>query len=209
MNAHVVVLCLSGFALIGALPVLFFRRGRLNRGWWLTAAPFVVDAALMLAALGGFVESAALPARYASTLAYAAVPLAAAAIALIGCTVGVHRVPLSLWHQDDDTPDALVTFGPYAVIRHPFYAAFILLLLAAAAALPHAGTLLMFGAGTVQLRCTALREERRLLASKHAASYVVVMTRTGRFVPRITLAPALGLTRALRSSAPEPRSSID
>lgn len=210
MNVQGLVLCLCGFALLGSLPLVFFRRGRLTRGWWLTAAPFPADAALLIAALAGLLEPAAIPAPYMAALGIAAVPLAAAAIGIIGCTAGVHRVPLALWHQEDDAAAALVTFGPYAVLRHPFYAAFILLLLAAAVALPHPATLVLLGAGTLQLHRTAVREERRLLSSPHGASYAAYMRSTGRFLPRLIHAPASSSTRAPGCvTVTEPRSSKD
>lgn len=183
-NPAVLLLCLCAFALLASLPFTFFRRGRPTVGWWMTAAPFFADAALLLAALTGSVEALALPAHHARALSLAAVPLAAAAIALTAYTIGVHRAPVSLWHQAADTPAHLVTVGPYARVRHPFYASFILMLTAAAAALPHPGTLALLGIGSLQLHRTARREEKRLLASPLAAEYAAYMVRTGRFVPR-------------------------
>jgi protein-S-isoprenylcysteine O-methyltransferase Ste14 len=185
MNGPVLLLCLLSYVLLGSLPFVFFRRGRFNAAWLVTAAPFVGDAALLVAALAGVVSPITLLGPFGAALAYLAVALVAPAIALIGCTIGVHRVPLSLWHQENDTPATLVTHGPYARIRHPFYAAFILMLLGSAAALPHAGTLLLLLLGSLQLHRTARREERRLLASAFGAEYAAYMSRTGRFLPRL------------------------
>lgn len=184
MNPAVVVLCLCAFALLGSLPFTFFRSGRTTPGWWLTATPFFADAALLIAALAGMLTPVRTPPPWAAALTMAAVPLVAAAIGLIGCTIGVHRAPVSMWHQDADTPSGLVTTGPYARIRHPFYAAFILMLIGTAAALPHPGTLLLLCIGTLQLHRTARREERRLLNSPLATAYAAYMARTGRFLPR-------------------------
>jgi protein-S-isoprenylcysteine O-methyltransferase Ste14 len=186
MNGPVLLLCLLSYILLGSLPLTFFRRGRFNAAWFMTAAPFVGDAALIIAALTGALTPSRLPLAIGEILAYHAVALVAGAIALIGCTIGVHRVPLSLWHQDNDTPAALVTFGPYARIRHPFYAAFILMLAGTAAAVPHPGTLALLVIGTLQLHRTARREERRLLASQFGAEYAAYMSRTGRFLPRLS-----------------------
>ncbi|HEX6132769.1 MAG TPA: isoprenylcysteine carboxylmethyltransferase family protein [Longimicrobiales bacterium] len=185
MDAAALLLCLCAFALLGALPVAFFRPGRLSWEWWLTAAPFFADAGLVLGALTGAASPAPLPPRVASVLTLAAVPLLAIAIGLVGCTVGVHRAPVSLWHQKEDTPPRLITCGPYSRIRHPFYTAFILMLAGAAAALPHAGTLALLAIGTLQLFRTARREERRLLTSRLGAQYARYTRRTGRFVPRL------------------------
>ncbi|HUF49322.1 MAG TPA: isoprenylcysteine carboxylmethyltransferase family protein [Longimicrobiales bacterium] len=176
MNRAALLLCLLNFAFIGALPRIFFRPGSLNRNWWLTALPLCVTAALLLAGLSGAVRTTASPWP-------AAVLLAAASIALIGCTIGVHHVPLALWHQRDDRAAALVTHGPYRLVRHPFYAAFVLALLAAVAALPLLWTALCALLGMVQLRRTAVREELRLVV-QFGAEYEAYMRRTGRFVPR-------------------------
>jgi protein-S-isoprenylcysteine O-methyltransferase Ste14 len=185
MNGPVLLLCLLSYALLGSLPFTFFRRGRFNRAWFITAAPFFGEAVLIVAALAGVLSPISLPRAAGGTLAYLAVALLAGAIALTGCTLGVHRVPLSLWHQDDDAPVTLVTYGPYARIRHPFYAAFILMLTGTAAALPHPATLLLLVLGTLQLQRTARREERLLLASPFGAEYAAYVLRTGRFLPRI------------------------
>lgn len=209
MNGPVLLLCLLSLALLGSLPFVFFRRGRWNAAWFMTAAPFFGEAALIVAALAGVLTPIGLPRTFGDILACIAVVLIAAAIALIGWTVGVHHVPVSLWHQDDDTPRALVTYGPYARIRHPFYAAFIMMLMGTAAALPHAGTLALLVLGTVQLQRTARREERRLLAS-FGAEYGSYMGRTGRFLPRVLLAarraePSRNSYEASRASGADPR----
>jgi protein-S-isoprenylcysteine O-methyltransferase Ste14 len=100
-------------------------------------------------------------------------------------TVGSHRIPLALWHQDNDAPQELVTWGPYTVVRHPFYTSFILALLAAAIAFPHPLTLVCLLYGTASLTLTAIREERRLSSSVFAAEYTRYMNNSGRFFPRI------------------------
>jgi len=184
--APALALCLTALAFVGALPFTFFRPGRPTFGWLLTASPFFMDAAFVLAALTGLIAPSALPARWMDVLAIAAVPLLAAAIALISLTAGVHDVPVSLWHQQDDMPDRLVTRGPYARVRHPFYAAFTLVPAGCAAALPHPATSAVLVAGTFQLYRTARREERRLLVSPLGAAYARYMRRTGRFVPRLS-----------------------
>lgn len=191
MDPAVLLLCLCGFALLGSLPFTFFRRGSPTAGWWMTAAPFFADAALLVAALAGGISPIFLPAHYAVSLSLAAVPMLAGAIALIGYTIGVHRAPVSMWHQAADVPEQLVTSGPYAYVRHPFYASFIMLLAATAAAFPHAGSITLFCIGTLQLYRTARREEKRLLASPLGPSYSTYMARTGRILPRyVRRAPA-------------------
>ena len=175
---------LLGFVIMAALPVVVFRRGRPTPGWLATATPFAVDAILIGASLGGFVAAwGSAPA--APVLGAIAIVVVAGAIGLIAWTVRTHRVRPSLWHQPDDEPPVLVTWGPYAHVRHPFYAAFALLLLGATLALPHPVTGAMLIVGMAQLARTASREERRLAGSKaFGQEYVMYKRRTGRLVPR-------------------------
>ena len=179
MIRPVLLLCLLNFALIGALPRVFFRPGTLNRSWWLTALPLFAMAIVLLVRLVMGAASGAVVMSWP-----AAVVLAAASIALIGVTIGVHRVPLALWHQTDDRAHDLVTHGPYARIRHPFYSAFLLALAAAVAAVPSPLTLIIALPGAWQLQRTAVREEERLSA-QFGTAYVTYMQRTGRFLPRL------------------------
>jgi protein-S-isoprenylcysteine O-methyltransferase Ste14 len=184
MDRSALLLALANLTLIGALPRIFFRRGTFNVRWWATASPFFVAAGLIVAALAGGIEPTVVP---GSALADAAAALAvlccAVSIALIGFTVGAHRVPLALWHQDDDAPVELVTWGPYARVRHPFYAAFLVGLLGAAAALPHWAMPVLWLYTAVQLHRTACREEQRLLVSALGTAYGQYYRRTRRFVP--------------------------
>jgi len=112
------------------------------------------------------------------------VPFSVASIALIFYTLGTHRIPISLWHQENDAPVHIVTYGAYSRIRHPFYASFILGLLGALIFCPHYGTLYTFLHGLVVLNITAAKEERRLSESEFGAEYQEYIQRTGRFLPR-------------------------
>jgi protein-S-isoprenylcysteine O-methyltransferase Ste14 len=188
MNLPVLVLLLGNLLLIGALPRIFFRRGTLNLHWWLTASPFFVAGALLLAGAGGVVSPVLPPSAVRESLA---VVLCAASVALIAFTLGTHQEPLSLWHQENDAPRRLVTHGAYARVRHPFYAAFLLALLGCTAALPHPGMAVLFLFACVKLSRTAAREERRLLASAFGAEYREYLRRTGRFLPSLPT-PHLG-----------------
>ena len=181
MNGPVLLLCLLSFAALGSLPFVFFRPGRKTTAWWLTASPFLLDAVLVVLALGGVIA----PWRAPGLLAYLAVPFIAAALGLLGATLGSHARPLALWHQDDDAPESIVRHGAYRHIRHPFYVSFILMLAGTALALPHAGTLTLLVVGAWQLNRTAAREERRLLATSFGAEYAAYMEVAGRFAPRL------------------------
>ena len=182
MNPAVLFLCLLNLGLIGALPRVFFRPGRLNPAWWATAAPFFSAAGVLGAGLAGVL----VPVLPASPLRDGfAVILCAASVGLIGFTLGTHREPLSLWHQQEDAPARLVTWGAYSRVRHPFYLSFLLALLGCVAAFPHAATAALLLYACVQLNRTAAREERRLLASAFGAEYAAYLSRTGRLLPRL------------------------
>jgi protein-S-isoprenylcysteine O-methyltransferase Ste14 len=187
MSLGTVVLFLLAYAVMYALPAIFFRGGKLSRfnlRWWLTAAPYGIAPGFMLLGATGHIQSLAAGTTYEPWLDGISVPFAAASIALQCVTIAIHRVPLSLWHQNDDAPKEIVTWGPYGVVRHPFYVAFLILITGSAIAFPHWGT---FGAvigGFVVLTVTAKREERRLLASHLGSEYAEYLKRTGRFFPR-------------------------
>ena len=180
------VACLIGLALMGALPATFFRRGRLTRGWWLTASPFLLASATLLGGLAGWLEPTLRPSDgWSAAMAVSAVALSVAAMVLMSHAAASHSAPVSLWHQEEDTPAALTTRGAYRRIRHPFYASFLLLLTGSVLAFPHLATVLAWITGGVQLTRTAGREERRLLGSPHGERYRAYLRETGRFLPRV------------------------
>ena len=183
MNVPVLVLVLADFAVIGVLPRVFFKRGTFNPGWWLTALPFFSCPLFLLAATLAGWRSWAGSGVAVTTLSSAAAVLAAGSIALLFLTLGTHRVPLALWHQEDDAPASIVTYGAYARIRHPFYASFLLAFVAACALFPHLGTVLPLCYAAARLNATAAREERRLAASEFGDAYREYVARTGRFLP--------------------------
>ena len=183
MNSiSLLVLLLVNFTAIGLLPVLFFRRdGSFNLRWIATGAPFfIVPAALILGWLGVL---EAVPMGVGGPIATV---LSAVSIALIAMTVGTHRIPLALWHQDNDAPSEIVTWGPYARVRHPFYTSFLLAFAAATLAFPHLLTAGCLVYGFVALTITAAQEEQRLAASEFGDEYRQYMSVSGRFFPRVT-----------------------
>jgi hypothetical protein len=175
----------ANLAMIGVLPRVFFRRGgRLNLRWWLTATPFFACGVAQMARVVGWIDTFGMGGA-APVLRGVGVVMSAGSIALIWYTVGVHRIPLALWHQDDDTPREIVSWGPYRRVRHPFYAAFLLALGAGALITPSAVTLAaaLYGFGALNL--TTRREERRLRASGLGVEYADYTRGTGRFAPRL------------------------
>jgi len=165
--------------MIGLLPRIFFRKdGVFNLKWFATAAPFFVSFFLVGAASLGYLQP-----TFARSPDVLASLLSTASFALIFFTLGTHRRPLSLWHQTNDAPVEIVTWGAYASIRHPFYTSFLLTLLAVVIAVPHPATLAMLLYGVIVLSLNARREERRLLQSNLADVYRDYMATTGRFLP--------------------------
>jgi protein-S-isoprenylcysteine O-methyltransferase Ste14 len=186
------LLTMLNFALIGLLPRIFFRGdGVLNARWWATATPFgIVPVYLVVARILGL--DPITPTSWTRPLALVAVLLSAASIGLICLTLGTHRIRIALWHQDNDAPANIVTYGAYRWIRHPFYTSFLLAFLAAVALHPDPVTLAGLAYGIVALSLTARREERRLAASAFGAEYRQYLARTGRFLPRLGGARAAG-----------------
>jgi len=142
MNSSVFFLYLFNFSMIGALPIIFFKKGEKNPRWWLTST----------------------------------------SISLISYTIGTHRISLNLWHQEQDQPHHIVTYGPYEKIRHPFYTSFILSLTGAFIFCPHWVTLLTLVSGIIALQITAVKEEKKL--QNHDPDYKEYMKKTGRFFPK-------------------------
>lgn len=177
---------LCNFAAIGLLPILFFRSdGQFNTRWLLTSAPFfAVPALLILGAMKVLHLPLFIGRQPLEFMQMAAVPLSVASIALLAMTVGSHRVPLALWHQENDSPVHLVTWGPYTRIRHPFYTSFLLALTAALLAFPHTLTAASLIYGLLVLTIAACREEQRLATSEFGAEYQQYLAVSGRFLPR-------------------------
>ncbi len=185
----VLLLVVLNFCYIGLLPIIFFKKGgNLNAGWWLTALPFFVTPVFLVTShfesleIRGTIE---ISEWWWISLTLAAVPFSILSISLISLTLGTHRIPITLWHQKDDAPASIVTWGAYARIRHPFYSSFLLAQLSAVLLVPHLLTLGMLVLTWTALTVTAAREERRLSGSDFGAEYQAYTKQTGRFFPRL------------------------
>jgi protein-S-isoprenylcysteine O-methyltransferase Ste14 len=176
-------LAVLNFIYVGALPFIFFRPdGSKNLNWCLTAWPYVVYPLVLIAGYLGYLHPLLVLPRWCVALATMA---HAVSVALIAMTIGTHRVPISLWHQQNDAPVSIVTYGPYAHVRHPFYAAFILCQLAALVGFVHPATAAITLYSMVILSLTARKEEGKLMASQFGMEYRAYLERTGRFFPRL------------------------
>lgn len=207
-----ILLGLASLVWIAVLARIFFLPGEWNVQWWLNTAPFGVAGLGMVGVLCDVATPLVDPSTtLGGVLAIASVLVVAAALGLGGFTLGTHRRGLALWHQNDDHPEHLVTEGPYALVRHPFYASYIASALGCVLAAPHPVTLAMLVVVTLRLNATAAREERRFLASEELGGrYAEYVEATGRFLPpwpgrsaEVRRSPGLSSPRERR---PSPRS---
>jgi protein-S-isoprenylcysteine O-methyltransferase Ste14 len=180
-------LVLLNYAFIAALPTFYFRRlGRIGPMWLLTGLHFAgVPLSVLLATQGWLPGVWQLDPPWRQACLAGAVAASAASLALLAAALGAQRHRLSQWHMEGDAPAELVTQGPYAWIRHPFYTGY--MLAATAGALLAPGWVML---GWVlyawwMLDHTARREEARLLGSAFKDAYAAHMAVTGRFLPRV------------------------
>jgi protein-S-isoprenylcysteine O-methyltransferase Ste14 len=187
ISPALLIVLMCNFIAIGLLPLLFFRRdGTYNLRWLAIAAPFFIAPLVFVLGFAGKIQLSIQ--GYATELLISqgiAVVLCVSSIALIAMTVGTHRVPLALWHQDNDAPVQIVTWGPYRHLRHPFYTSFLLAFLATLFAFPHLLTFACLFYSFIALSVTAKREERRLASSEFGHEYRQYMSTSGRFFPRL------------------------
>jgi protein-S-isoprenylcysteine O-methyltransferase Ste14 len=84
-----------------------------------------------------------------------------------------------------DVPAMLWTGGPFAYIRNPFYASYLLAMGSVALMWPSLIGFLVF-AGTASLLASAARhEEQKFARSPLAGEYELYRQRTGRFLPKV------------------------
>lgn len=184
MSTGIYTLLILNLALMGLLPRIFFRSdGRFNLMWWLTAAPFFLAA--LLASLYYFkVMSLMIDPAYEAALEAGSAVFSVLSIGLMCYTLGTHRRRLSLWHQANDAPEEIVTYGAYKYIRHPFYASFILASLATVVLCPSIWSAALAIYGWMILNYTAAREERNLSVSAFGEKYRAYIVQSGRFFPK-------------------------
>ncbi len=182
MDRGILVLYLLNWGWLASLPFVFFKSdGKFNLMWWVTGSPFgLMTLTLLLAYFHVFPPFFSYP-----PFEVLSVPFSVASISLMLYTVGTHQTPLALWHQSNDAPKSIVTYGAYKRIRHPFYTSFLLMLIGAVFYCPHVGTLAALALGIGILNVTAAREERFLSASAFGEDYKKYMTTTGRFFPGV------------------------
>lgn len=87
----------------------------------------------------------------------------------------------------EDTPQFVFTAGPYAHIRHPFYASYLLALAAGCLMFPNPVTFAGAALSATGLYLTTRFEEEKFRHSPLAGEYDAYRQRTGRFFPKLGL----------------------
>jgi protein-S-isoprenylcysteine O-methyltransferase Ste14 len=85
----------------------------------------------------------------------------------------------------NDVPAMLWTGGPFAYVRNPFYASYLLAMASVALMLPSVVRFLVLAATAVLLTVAARHEEQKFAKSPLAGEYESYRQRTGRFVPKL------------------------
>lgn len=118
--------------------------------------------------------------------ALAGIALMAASLALfLAAVAATRRQRLSLAFAPD-TPGFLLRTGPYRLVRHPFYTAYLLFWAAAATLAPWPPVLAGSAAMAALYLAAARREEATFRASALAAEYHAYRQGTGAFLPRLS-----------------------
>lgn len=187
MDFSLHILLLLNLAFIGILPRIFFRAdGRFNWKWWMTAFPFLLATISVFADLFGYLSAMILyQGQFQLLMSCVTVVMSVGSAVLMAFTLGTHRIPLALWHQNNDQPKEIVTWGAYKRIRHPFYSSFLLCLIAAFFLVPHLLTGVALIYGFLILNYTAAKEEQKLSQSAYGDHYVAYIRSTGRFFPKV------------------------
>jgi protein-S-isoprenylcysteine O-methyltransferase Ste14 len=159
---------------VWAIRRLFVTTGGLRGGMRAIAVGGALSMALHLAAIA---------AGHAGPLAALGLVLYGLALALFWSAVGVTAArPLSIAFSTD-RPRHLLAVGPYARIRHPFYAAYLLAWIAGTLASGQSWLLLtVAGMGALYVRAARF-EESKFAASPLAAEYARYKHRAGMFWP--------------------------
>jgi protein-S-isoprenylcysteine O-methyltransferase Ste14 len=106
----------------------------------------------------------------------------AATLLFLSALEAARRVPLPRTFVDDPLPKALVTGGPFALIRHPFYMAYSLAWLAAPVA-THGPLITAFALVAIAGYVIAARREERQLEDRFGEAYRTYKLGTGMLLP--------------------------
>ncbi len=94
------------------------------------------------------------------------------------------RVHLPRTMVDDVMPKALITSGPFALVRHPFYLSYALAWMAAPVA-THGPVITLFGLTAVAIYIVAARREERQLEAHFGATFRAYRSKAGLVLPSL------------------------
>ena len=170
------LVCVSSF-LWGMSGAYFRRVGRLGRGFRAIQAGGALALACNVAALLRHD-----PIGWAPGMA--ALGLYVLSLAAFWWAVASHARQPPSHAFSADLPEALVRHGPYRLVRHPFYASYLLTWSAAFVATQAWPLLLPLALMSAIYVRAAHQEERKFEASPLAGHYAEYRARTGMFLPR-------------------------
>jgi protein-S-isoprenylcysteine O-methyltransferase Ste14 len=102
----------------------------------------------------------------------------AATLLFLSALEAARRVPLPRTFVDDPMPKTLITGGPFAVTRHPFYLAYALAWLAAPVA-THGPLVSVMAVIAIAIYGAAARREEKLLEARFGEAYLVYKRGSG------------------------------
>jgi protein-S-isoprenylcysteine O-methyltransferase Ste14 len=108
----------------------------------------------------------------------------AATLLFLSALEAARRVPLPRTFVDDPLPRALITTGPFAMIRHPFYLAYSLAWLAAPIA-THGPVVALLSVLLIGVYIAAARREEKQLEDRFGEAYRVYKSGTGMLLPSV------------------------
>lgn len=114
---------------------------------------------------------------------FAGMAMMIVAIGLYGWSIAIHRSKPPSLAYSKDRPERLVTRGPYALVRHPFYTSYLIAWLAPAVASGKLTSYLATLVVTIFFEVAARQEERKFLTSELSGEYARYIAHTGRFLP--------------------------
>lgn len=109
----------------------------------------------------------------------------AATLLFLSALEAARRVPLPRTFVDDPLPKALITGGPFAVVRHPFYISYSIAWLAAPVA-THGPVIGLLALVAIGIYATAARREEKQLEGRFGDAYRTYQRGTGMLVPSVT-----------------------
>ena len=105
-----------------------------------------------------------------------------ATLLFLSALEAARRVPLPRTFVDDPMPKALITAGPFALVRHPFYISYALAWMAAPVA-THGPFVTLFSLLAIAIYAIAAVREERQLNERFGETYQAYKRGTGMLLP--------------------------